>query len=44
MTAIIIISVILLILAVADSIFMIALWVIHKIDKEEIEEYEKRDV
>lgn len=35
---------VLFMLAVADTIFTIALWVIHKIDKEETEEYEKRDL
>lgn len=30
--------------AVADSLFIIAVWVINKIDKEERKEYEKRDI
>ena len=29
-------------LALADSFFIAALWVIHKLDKEELEDYDKR--
>lgn len=38
----IILVAIVFILAVADTIFTIALWVINKIDKEEMEDYESR--
>lgn len=41
-TVAIILIVTLVVLAVIDSIITAALWVTHKIDKEEIEEYEKR--
>lgn len=41
-TVAIILIVTLVVLAVIDSIITAALWVNHKIDKEEIEEYEKR--
>ena len=40
--SIIIVIAILFILAVADTIFTMALWVINKIDKEETEDYESR--
>lgn len=32
----------LVVLAVLDSILTLALWVIHKIDKEETEDYDRR--
>ena len=32
------------VLAVVDTLFTIALWVINKIDEEETEENEKRDL
>lgn len=38
----IIIIAIAFILAVADTLFTIALWVINKIDKEETEDYDRR--
>lgn len=38
----IILVAIVFIVAVADTLFTIALWVINKIDKEETEDYENR--
>ena len=40
MIALIIALAVLFVLAVADTIFTIALWVIHKIDKEETSDFE----
>lgn len=41
-TVAIILIVTLVVLAVIDSIITAALWVIHKIDKEETEDYDRR--
>lgn len=41
-TLAIILIVTIVVLAVIDSIITVALWVIHKIDKEEAEDYDRR--